>query len=183
MKTDIAPGLLIATPHLRDPNFDHTVVLMFEHSEEGALGLVINRRLDLLVEQVLSDLSITPGPLGGQPVHYGGPVSMEIGWVIHSTDHEEASTRKVTDDIAVSTSREILEAIAGGNGPSRYMLCLGYAGWGGEQIEGEVGQGAWLTAPATADLVFDLPVSERWKACYERLGIDPFQMSVFVGNA
>ena len=183
MKNDIAPGLLIATPQLRDPNFDQTVVLMFEHGDEGAIGLVVNRQLDLLVEQVLSDLNITSGALGSRAVHYGGPVSMEIGWVIHSPDYEEASTRRVTDELSVSTSREILDALAADEGPTRYMLCLGYAGWGAGQLEREVGQGAWLTAPAAARLVFDVPVSERWKAAYGLLGIDPFQMSFTVGHA
>lgn len=183
MDTKLAPGILIASPHLRDPNFTEAVVLVFEHGDNGAVGLVVNRAIEIGLDQVIEDLDIPMDEEIGDPVQYGGPVSMEIGWVIHSPDWREPTTRDVNEEICISTSRDVLEAIAAGSGPSRYMLCLGYAGWAGGQLEDEVGQGAWLTIPLDAGLVFDTPIADRWRECYARLGIDPHQLATTIGNA
>jgi len=186
MDTKLAPGILIASPHLRDPNFAQTVVLLFEHGEKGAVGLVFNRALDIKLAQVIEDLDI---PIDAHAledsdkVHCGGPVSMEIGWVIHSPEWADAATRHVSPDVHISTSREVLEAIAAGRGPERFVLCLGYAGWGGGQLEDEIAQGAWLTLPLDSALVFDVPPDDRWRRCFERLGIDPHQLAMTPGNA
>lgn len=184
MDTKLAPGILIASPHLRDPNFSQTVVLLFEHGDKGAVGLIVNRALDIGVAQVIEDLDIAIDreTVDGK-VHFGGPVSMEIGWVIHSPEWSEPATRRVSRDIHISTSREVLEAIAAGRGPDRFVLCLGYAGWGGGQLEEEIAQGAWLTLPLDPALLFDVPVDECWKRCYEQLGIDPHQLAITIGNA
>jgi putative transcriptional regulator len=186
MDTKLAPGILIASPHLRDPNFAQTVVLLFEHGDKGAVGLVFNRALDIQLAQVIEDLDIPIEPDAvddAEKVHYGGPVSMEIGWVIHSAEWEDSATRHVSPEVHISTSREVLEAIAGGHGPDRFFLCLGYAGWGGGQLEEEIAQGAWLTLPLDPELVFDVPPDERWRRCFDLLGIDPHQLAMTPGNA
>jgi len=183
METKLAPGFLVSSPHLRDENFAQTVVLLFEHGEKGAVGLVVNRVLEIDVDQVVKDLELPLADPTGRKVQYGGPVSMEIGWVIHSPEWGDAATRRVNDRISISTSRDVLEAIAAGRGPDEYILCLGYAGWGGGQLEDEIAQGAWLTLPLDAALVFDVPADDRWKRCYEQLGIDPHQLALTVGNA
>ncbi len=183
METTLSPGLLVATPALQDPNFSRTVILLFEQGDEGAVGLVVNRILEIPLDQVLTDMKIEPEVPIHSLVQTGGPVSVEIGWVIHSPDYREESTRAVTESIFISTSREILEAIARGEGPESYMLCLGYAGWAKGQLESEIAEGAWLTLPPHAEVLFRSPLDERWRRCYELLGIDPHQLALTVGNA
>lgn len=183
MEEKLSPRLLVASPHLRDPNFDHTVVFVFEHDEEGAVGLVVNRAVGIQLGAVLDDLEIPGTERPASPVHYGGPVSMEIGWVIHGDGYSDETTRAVAPEVFVSTSRDVLSAIAHGDGPERYMLCLGYAGWGGGQLEGEIAEGAWLVLPVEDTLLFEVPVDDRWARAYERLGIDPHQFSIVMGSA
>lgn len=183
MENSLAPRLLVATPALLDPNFAHSVVLLFEHGDEGAVGLVANRLLEIPLDQVLTDMKITPEVEVHRLVQSGGPVSVEIGWVVHTPDYREESTRSVGKSVAISTSREILEAIATGQGPEHYMLCLGYAGWAKGQLEAEIAQGAWLTLPLEPDVLFLTDIEERWRRCYELLGIDPHQLALTVGNA
>ncbi len=183
MKSKVSPGLLLASPHLLDPNFYQTVVLMFEHQDDGALGIVINRQLEIRLQEVLADLEIEPRAPLDQLVQFGGPVSNEIGWVVHSSDYEEPTTRQVADGVSISTSREVLKAVGEGTGPRHHMLCLGYAGWGPKQLEYEIEQGAWLSAPLDPAILFDVPLTERWQRGYDSLGINPRQFAPTVGNA
>lgn len=167
-------NLLIAVPALKDPNFDHTVVYLGLHNQEGAFGLVINRPLERLsLGKLLKNLGIEPEEgVPEAPVYYGGPVQPEAGFVLHKPLGNWSSTLAVTEEIGITTSRDILEAIARGEGPEKFLVALGYAGWGEGQLEREILEGSWLVAPADEELLFDLPPERRWKAAAERLGVD-----------
>jgi len=183
MRDQLAPGFLIATPHLADPNFKQTVVLLFDHDDNGAVGLVINRPVDIQLRRVVRELGIEADRVPDVPVYYGGPVQMDVGWLIHGVGYDDVSTRPVADDVLISTSRDALTAVAGNEGPDEFQLCLGYAGWGQGQLEHEVAEGAWLTLPFDRSLVFSVPAGERWREAYRRLGIDPSMFSPVMGSA
>jgi len=180
--------LLIAMPGLQDPNFQRTVTYICEHSEQGALGIVINRPLDLELGEILAQLDLTatdPG-LARQPVLQGGPVHQERGFVLHEGPGDQPSfdaTLAVSDTIRVTTSQDILAALASGRGPRRLLLALGYAGWGAGQLEEEMAQNAWLSGPADLEIIFSAPAEERWSRAAARLGIDLFRLSSEVGHA
>jgi len=188
MQTEIAPGFLVAAPHLRDPAFDRTVILVLEHDEEeGSFGLVINRVAEIDLAAVLaamhvkleSPLDLSPHP----PVLAGGPVSKELGWVVHTSDWAGEGTTPLTEGISVTASIEILEAISSGRGPSEYVLCLGYAGWAPGQLIAEMRTGAWITVPFERELLFDVPHGARWDTALSRLGIDPRNIAPISGDA
>jgi putative transcriptional regulator len=181
--------LLIAMPGLADPNFHRTVTYICEHSEEGALGLVINRPLAIDLGEVFDQLDLTAADpvLARQPVLQGGPVHPERGFVLHEGDADAAvgfdATLTVTDSIRVTTSQDILAALAGGRGPRRAVLALGYAGWAAGQLEEELAANAWLSVPATPELIFDTPFEARWRAAARLLGIDLATLSSDAGHA
>lgn len=176
---------LIAMPSLADPNFSRTVTYVCEHNDEGAMGIVINRPLDLHLGDVLSHMDIKPpgGSVANMPVVLGGPVQRERGFVLHQPASAWDATLRVTDTIAVTTSRDILAAIAGGQGPDHVLVALGYAGWGAGQLEREMADNAWLSGPAASDILFDLPYPERWEAAAALLGVDLKTLSDEVGHA
>ncbi len=187
-ETKIAPGFLVAAPQLRDPHFENTVILMLDHDDaEGALGLIINRPASVKLEAVLEQMQIsTPDPLDlctHPPLLYGGPVSPERGWVLHTPDWSGPGTRLVDEGLSVTASRDILEAIASQTGPERYRFCLGYAGWGPHQLVGEIKNGAWITVPFCVELVFDTPLDSIWHAALMRLGINPANLVGMIGDA
>jgi putative transcriptional regulator len=160
----LAGQLLIASPSLRDPRFDHTVVLMVRHSPGGALGIVINRPLGerplaSLLEAIGEKNSTAAGSLR---IYYGGPVQPEIGFVIHSADYHGPETVEIDGHIAMTSSREVLRDIAGGHGPQKLLVAFGYAGWGAGQLEGELAQRAWFTAAADSKLIFDQDRGKVW---------------------
>jgi len=172
----IAGRLLVAEPELADPNFRRTVVLMLEHGREGALGLVVNRRLarvdlDRLDERLGLDLDVAPNEVE-VALHQGGPVEPTRAFVVHSTDVAVESTRQVTEEIAVSSDPSVLARTAEEDGPEAAFLALGYAGWGPGQLEEEISAGAWSVIDAEAELVFDLPAEARWQAAFDRRGIE-----------
>jgi len=177
--------LLLAMPSLLDPNFSHTVTYLCEHHVHGAMGVVVNRPLELSVADILEHLEIEAEDpeLKGRRVFYGGPVQPERGFVLHSVEGEWESSFVIQDGFQLTTSRDILQAIARGAGPSRWLITLGYAGWGGGQLEHEVGENAWLNAPASPALVFDLPAEQRWAAAARALGIDIRLLSGMAGHA
>ena len=181
----LAGQLLLAMPGMVDPNFDSSVTYICEHSEKGALGLIINRPLDLNISEILEQLSlpIDAGNLASQPVLRGGPVQAERGFVLHESAHEWDSTTEVGHSIFVTTSQDILSAVAAGEGPDRMQLALGYAGWGAGQLEAEIRQNAWLTAPATPELVFATPFEQRWAASAAVIGVDLASLSPEAGHA
>jgi putative transcriptional regulator len=180
--------LLIAMPGLQDPNFQRTVTYICEHSEQGALGIVINRPLDLDLGEILAQLDLTPSDpeLARQPVLQGGPVHQERGFVLHEGPGDQPSfdaTMAVSDTIRVTTSQDILTALASGRGPRRVLLALGYAGWGAGQLEQEMAANAWLSVPATNEIIFDTPFEARWRAAARLLGIDLATLSSDAGHA
>lgn len=176
---------LIAMPAMGDPNFDHTVTFVCEHTEAGALGIVINRPTDMTVGEVLAQMQLPAGDeaVTSRPVLQGGPVQLERGFVIHDSDEPFTSTLLVGDSIRVTTSRDILEAMAQGRGPGRTEVALGYAGWGAGQLDEEMAANAWLTVPATPEIIFATPYERRWESAARLLGIDIRAMGPEAGHA
>jgi putative transcriptional regulator len=181
----LANQLLIAMPGMADPNFSSTVTLICEHNDEGALGIVINRPLTLklggLFEQL--DLENPRNPAAEEPVMMGGPVGQERGFVLHDADHSYEHSLAVSGDILLTLSRDIIDAMAAGDGPDRSLVALGYAGWEPGQLEEEMLANSWLTVAATPRIVFELPFAERWSAAAGTLGIDIHSMSSDAGHA
>jgi len=175
---------LIAMPALDDPNFARGVTLICQHDENGAMGVIINRESDFTLGEVLRQMDIpTQNPtLAGQRVLMGGPVQTDRGFVLHDDPREWSSTLRF-GKMALTTSREILVAMAGGQGPDRQLMTLGYAGWTAGQLEFELAQNAWLTVPADKAICFDIPLEERWEAAARRIGVDISQLSDNVGHA
>lgn len=176
---------LIAMPTLEDPNFFHTVTYICEHNAEGALGIVINRPTDITLGEMLEQLSITPEPQLNTTVNIyeGGPVQPEHGFLLHSPLGQWSATLPVTEQVALTTSKDVLEAIARGAGPERYLVALGYAGWGPGQLEEEMAANAWLSGPATPEILFDTPAEKRWEAAAALLGVDLRLLSNETGHA
>jgi putative transcriptional regulator len=187
MSDALAPGFLVAAPQLRDPNFARTVVLVLEHDDdEGSLGLVVNRTAEMALERILEILGLErsgPELVEDPAVMYGGPVATEFGWILHTADWQGDHTRAVGDGVCVTASLEILRDIVGGRGPARWLLCLGYSGWGPGQLLSELKDGSWITVPFAADLIFDVELDRRWDQALARLGIDPFAIAPVVGDA
>ncbi len=168
---NISGNFLIAVPGLDDPNFDHTVILVCEHTRDGAFGLVINKILMNSITPLLQSFGIENKKLD-IPVHYGGPVKPEQGYVIYSPCDEKYNSITVADNLAVSASKEILNDIVSGNGPERFIVALGFAGWGANQLEEELMMGSWLVAPVDSNIIFRVPVSERWRTAAKLIGVD-----------
>ncbi|MEO1612240.1 MAG: YqgE/AlgH family protein [Pseudomonadota bacterium] len=188
--TDGDPGLsgklLIAMPGMSDPRFDRSVVYICAHSDDGAIGLVVNRRADNVSQKDLFEqLDIASDPAREAAwVHYGGPVEMGRGFVLHSADyHLEEATLEVDDTFSMTATIEVLKAIAAGEGPRRAMIALGYAGWSGGQLEGELQRNGWLTCDADEEIVFGRSNDEKWEAALAKLGVDPRMLSAEGGSA
>ena len=178
--------LLVAMPSLADPNFSHSVTLVCEHNERGALGLVINRPLDMRMSEVLDQLSLPTedARLRGMPVLAGGPVQRDRGFVLHRPGPRDwESTMRVSDSLHVTTSRDVLAAMARGEGPTPASIALGYAGWEAGQLDEELLQNAWLTVRADPDVLFDTPAESRLPAAIRLLGIDFSRLSEAAGHA
>jgi putative transcriptional regulator len=170
----VAPGLLIAMPQLADPNFYRSVVLMVEHQDEGSFGLIINRPSETRIGKLLTPLDID---WCGDPravAWWGGPVQPESGWLLHEpvTGVEGDATRDITSGLQLSSAPDILRRLCE-QPPDRVRLVLGYAGWGPEQLESELSEGAWVNSDVTADLIFSTPPEELWTVAVRRLGIEP----------
>lgn len=185
----LADHFLIAMPSMLDPVFGGAVVYLCEHTADGALGVIINKATDMtmdtLLERIDLDLEISPNRLtvANTPVMFGGPVQVERGFVLHSPHSAFSSMMKVSDDIRLTTSKDVLEAVASGEGPSRLLVTLGCAGWSAGQLEEEIARNGWLTVRADPAIVFDLPAEERFAAAMNLLGIDPMMLSGEAGHA
>ena len=181
----LAGHLLIAMPSMLDPNFSQTVTYICEHSDQGALGLIINRPLDIDLGEIFAQLELTDpdAAIAGNPVLQGGPVHRERGFVIHETEQNWENSMTVQDSIKVTTSKDILVAMANGRGPKRATVALGYAGWGAGQLEEEILANSWLNTPASSQIIFDTPFEQRWKQSAQLLGIDMAQISPEAGHA
>jgi putative transcriptional regulator len=178
---------LIAMPELEDPNFSRTVTLICQHDENGALGVIINRTADSLsINDVLRQFSLPKpesGHLGHQPIYVGGPVHNELGLVLHRGLGGWQSTLKVGSQLGLTSSRDVLEAIAHSGGPDDCLLVLGYAGWGAGQLDFEIQQNAWLTVPADPRIIFEVEVEQRWAQAATSLGVDMTTLSTGAGHA
>lgn len=176
---------LIAMPTLMDPNFHRSVTFIFEHTKEGAMGIVINQPLDINLGDVLPqmDIEVEEPSVIDMPVYLGGPVQLEKGFVIHSPLGDWESTIPVTEDIGVTTSRDIIMEIAKGRRPQRSLIALGYAGWGADQLEDEIANNVWLNGPVNPDIIFDSPDEARWESAAAILGVDTSNLSSDVGHA
>ncbi len=177
--------LLIALPALDDPNFSRSVALICQHDDEGAMGVVVNRASEYSLGDVLAQMNLeTQDPaLASQIVLNGGPVHPERGFVLHDGERQWDSTLAIGGGLALTTSRDILEAMAEGKGPEHVVVALGCAGWGAGQLEYELGENSWLTAPADVELLFALPLEQRWQAAGGRLGIDITRVTDYSGHA
>jgi putative transcriptional regulator len=187
METDgsLTNQLLIAMPGMMDPNFSTTVTLICEHNDEGALGIVINRPLTLKMSGLFEQLDLAnPDPREAErPVMMGGPVGTERGFVLHDPGGTYENTLSVSDDIKLTLSRDVIDEMASGDGPSRSLVALGYAGWDGGQLETEMLANSWLNVPATPEIVFDMPFDQRWISAAKTLGIDISKISPDAGHA
>lgn len=186
MKTTcLTDHFLMAMPGLLDPNFFQTVTYIFSHNNQGAMGLVINRPLGLDLGEVLvqMDLPCNIAEVRNIPVYDGGPVQTERGFVIHSPDSKWQSSIRISDEIQVSTSKDIMEALAAGTGPEKLLIALGYAGWGAGQLEREIMENAWLSVPSVTDIIFDAPFDQRWESAVALLGIKMQDISHQIGHA
>ena len=176
---------LIAMPQLDDPNFFHSVTYLCQHDGEGAMGIIINQPLDMKLAEIFGHLEIDSEDeaVGQQPVYFGGPVQQDRGFILHRPSKNWEGTLFVSDEIALTTSSDILKDIAQHKGPRDSLIALGYAGWGRGQLERELAQNAWLSVPASADIIFDTPVEKRWHAAASLLGIDLQLLSDDIGHA
>jgi putative transcriptional regulator len=176
---------LIAMPSMVDPHFSRTLTYICEHNEQGALGLVINRPIDMVLSKLLDQVSI---PVAAKqcseiPIHYGGPVQTDRGFVLHEPVGSWQSTLAVNSEIGLTTSKDILQAVACGEGPQQILVTLGYAGWAPGQLENELVQNAWLTVAAQPDVIFDLPSDQRLAAAMGLLGVNYASLSEGAGHA
>jgi len=176
-----AGQLLMAMPQMNDPHFDHSVVLLCEHSLEGAMGVVINRPTDLLLAELFDQLDVSSNE-AATSVYFGGPVQVERGFVLHTGLADWQSSRKIGNDIILTSSKDILVAISEGRGPEEFLVTLGYAGWGAGQLEKEVVDNYWLTGNASSDLLFRTPFEKRFDAAVKQLGIDSGQLGIKAGH-
>jgi putative transcriptional regulator len=176
---------LIAMPGMDDPNFAQTVTLVCEHSERGALGIIINRPLTMDLGEVFEQLGLdaSQSHVSRQSVLLGGPVQTDRGFVLHSPGGGFESTLPVSEKLHLTTSRDILDALATGHGPERAIVALGYAGWEAGQLEDEMARNAWLTVPVDENLLFDVPAEDRWQAAGRLLGINLLHLSSDAGHA
>jgi putative transcriptional regulator len=185
-RINLTNQFLIAMPGMVDPTFSGTVVYLCEHSEKGALGLVINRPTDIDLKSLFDriDLSLEIEPLKRMPVYFGGPVQTERGFVLHEpTEHHYTSSMTVPGGLEMTTSKDVLEAVANGSGPARFLLTLGHAGWGAGQLEDEISRNGWLTVEAQPAIVFDTPAEQRLEAALSLLGVSLSMLSGEAGHA
>jgi putative transcriptional regulator len=166
--------MLVAMPGMNDPNFSRSVTVVCQHTDEGAVGITINRLSDFNLGEILEQLNIncTNEEIRNEQVLEGGPVGADRGFVIHTPHEEFESSVKIGSGLAITTSRDVLAAIAVGKGPKNYTVALGYSGWGDGQLESEMRQNAWLSVPVDRAIVFDLPLNDRWERAVSNLGID-----------
>lgn len=182
VSSELAPGLIAAAPSLQCPFFNHTLVLLVDHGEQGTFGFCINKASDVRFRQVLSEVGLEIDAVSPPeaPVLVGGPVSPETGWIVFDPREggwPEEETIRLGERVAVSASMKILESLAAGEGPRHRLMTLGYAGWGPGQLEAEMKDGAWIPVEMDPALVFDAPMEERWSKALRTLGIDPAWVS------
>ncbi|MES2934288.1 MAG: YqgE/AlgH family protein [Pseudomonadota bacterium] len=186
---NLANHFLIAMPSVLDPVFGGTVVYICEHNERGALGVVINKATDMTMDILFERIELTldgtveSAPFGGKAIMFGGPVQDDRGFVLHTPAGQYSSSLHINDELAFTTSRDVLEAVATGLGPERLLVSVGYSGWSPGQLEDEIARNGWLTVMADPKVIFDMPVEQRYVAAIKLLGIDPMMLSAEGGRA
>ncbi|HKO87014.1 MAG TPA: YqgE/AlgH family protein [Burkholderiales bacterium] len=182
---DLTNHFLIAMPNMADPYFARSLTYICEHNEQGALGIVVNRPIDMSLQSLFErlELELEPSQLFDTPVYFGGPVQTDRGFVLHSPKGEWSSTLAVRDHIGLTTSRDILEAVGKGAGPQQILVTLGYSGWAAGQLEHEIKQNAWLSVEAREDVLFEMPAEARLAAAMQMLGISYATLSDEAGHA
>jgi putative transcriptional regulator len=184
-RVNLTNHFLIAMPNMVDPYFARTLTFLCEHNDQGALGLVVNRPIDMTLAALFERLSLESSAreLSEMPVYFGGPVQTDRGFVLHTPIGSWSSTLAVRDKIGLTTSRDILEAVSRGKAPERMMVTLGYSGWAAGQLEHEIKQNAWLTVEAKDGIIFDVPAEERLPAAMELLGVSYATLADEAGHA
>lgn len=182
---NLTDHFLIAMPNMADPYFSKSLTYICEHNDQGALGLVVNRPLDKTLRVLFEQLSLKlrDGEHADAPIYFGGPVQTDRGFVLHAPAGDWQQTLRVSEAMGLTTSKDILEAVGRGEGPTRMMVTLGYAGWSPGQLEHELGQNAWLTVAARGEIIFETPAEERLPAAMELLGIDFAKLHDEAGHA
>jgi putative transcriptional regulator len=185
MAGNLTNQLLVAMPGLQDPHFSQTVTLVCEHSDKGALGIVLNKPLSMRLAEVLTQMNLPArdDSVGAQIVLRGGPVHQDRGFVLHRPGGAWDSTHRISDSIQVTTSRDVLAAMARGEGPEQAFIALGYAQWGAGQLEQELKDNSWLTLPLNEAMLYELPYEDRWLAAWRSLGVDVASVSPSAGHA
>jgi putative transcriptional regulator len=176
---------LIAMPSQDDENFGGSLVYIAEHNTRGALGLVINKPTDLSVKKLFSriELSLPDGELDEPQVYAGGPVQTDRGFVLHTPQGQWGSSIQVSEDIALTSSKDVLEAVSNGDGPKQFLISLGYSGWSAGQLEDEIARNAWLTVPASASVIFATASEDRLASAFGLLGVNPLHLANAAGHA
>jgi putative transcriptional regulator len=181
---------LIAMPGMADDTFAGAVVYLCEHTDKGALGLVINKPIDIKLKNLFEkvELTLDREDLADEPVYFGGPVQTERGFVLHEKQGDDGDSYSSSlaipgGELAMTTSKDVLEALSHGAGPRKVLVTLGYAGWGAGQLEDEIGRNGWLTVSAAPEVIFDTPVEKRYDRALQLLGIDPRMLSLEAGHA
>lgn len=182
---NLTDNFLIAMPALEDPYFSHALVYICEHNENGALGIIVNRPIDMdlagLFEKI--DIKLENEALARLPVYFGGPVQLDRGFVLHRPIGHWQSTLAVSAEVGLTSSRDVLASVAKDGLPTEIIVSLGYSGWDAGQLEDELAQNSWLTVPAKSTILFDLPPEERLPAAMQKLGISFSQLSDVAGHA
>ncbi len=184
-QTNLTNHFLIAMPSLRDPNFERSVTYICAHNEEGAMGIVINKPLEIDLGEIFQQMEIeSPDEeTNDRTVFQGGPVHIDRGFILHEADDSWDSSIVVSNSVSVTTSKDILEAIAAGDGPDKNLIALGYAGWAGGQLEQEMIDNAWLNGPADRDIIFNTPYEQCWQKAADHMGVDLDKLSSDIGHA
>jgi putative transcriptional regulator len=187
-RMNLTNQFLIAMPGMGDDTFSGAVVYLCEHTENGALGLVINKPIDIKLKNLFEkvELSLDSQALAEQPVFFGGPVQTERGFVLHEKNTDAVpynSTLSIPGGLEMTTSKDVLEALSNGGGPKRLLITLGYSGWAAGQLEDELGRNGWLTVDATPEIIFDTPIEQRYGRAVSLLGFDPAMLSQEAGHA
>jgi putative transcriptional regulator len=188
-RIDLTNQFLIAMPGMADETFERSVVYLCEHNAQGALGLVINKPIDIKLRSLFEkvELTLDREELAEQPVYFGGPVQTERGFVLHEKrgagEVQYNSTLSVPGGLEMTTSKDVLEALADGSGPAKVLITLGYSGWRAGQLEDELGRNGWLTVDADPAVIFDTPIEKRYDRAMGLLGFDPRMLSQEAGHA
>lgn len=178
--------MLIAMPSLRDPNFDKGVIFMCQHNYEGGLGLVINHPIGMRLKGLLDQMDITVEDenIANIPVYAGGPVQQDRGFILHTSEEKKwETTVDISDQVSLTTSQDILKAIACGEGPKHFLITLGYAGWKESQLEKEMKENSWLSTDYDETVIFNTPINKRWDAAAKKMGVDIRLLTSQVGHA